>query len=206
MLGFFLNIIPSGVYDTSKAPKIGDDEDLIARIKKGDTEAFEMLVKRHKDRAYHTALGMLGNPEDAKDLTQEAWVRTYRSMHRFREGSPFYPWFHSILSNLCKNALRHRDVVDGIIAGSSGDEWMGELPGDVLRPETLVEDRERKAAVWRAIQKLSPQHREVILLHFEELSYAEAAGRLGIPEGTLMSRLYYARKKLAGRLKGVFDE
>jgi len=209
MLGFLLNNIGNEVNSrtaTGKPKKIPDDVDLISRIKHNDTSAFGELVERHKKRAYFTAVGMVGDRELAHDLTQDAWVAAFRAMSRFTEGRPFYPWFHRILSNLCKNALRHREIENRVVPSRIEDEYFPEPAGQVIAPESLVEDRERKQYVWAAIESLSVEHREiVVLVHFDERSYQEVAELLDIPIGTVMSRLYYARRKLAECLGGILD-
>ncbi|HHS50710.1 MAG TPA: sigma-70 family RNA polymerase sigma factor [candidate division Zixibacteria bacterium] len=201
MLNFLLNIFALGVNSISERPKpkeISDDSDLIPKIKKGDVSAFQMLVDRHKRRAYYTALGMIGDSDAALDLTQDAWVAAFRSIDSFRDGEPFYPWYHRILVNHCKNFLRHRKVVDRVIAGSIDEERFSDLEGTVFAPESLLEERETKELIWSAIESLPPEQREVIVLtHFEEHSYEEIAELTGVPKGTVMSRLFYARKKIA---------
>lgn len=212
MFVFLLNKFSGEVNDkkaVGKPKMIPDDADLIARIKRNDLKAFDELVDRHKKRAFYTALGMVGDKELAHDITQDAWVAAYKAMPRFIEGKPFYPWFHRILTNLCKNALRHRSVENRVMPSRIEDENMPQLEGTVLEPESLVMHREIKGAVWSAIQKLSPDHREiVVLVHFESRSYKEVSELLDIPIGTVMSRLYYARSKLAEMLREVlgYDE
>lgn len=209
MFAFFSNIIPFSVNNNSarKKPKeISDDADLITRIKCGDRKAFDELVDRHKKRAFFTAIGLVGERELAYDLTQDAWVCVFRAMPRFEEGKPFYPWFHRILTNLCKNALRHNSVENRVISGSIDDEDMPQIEENIFAPESLVEQREAKMAVWSAIKRLQPEHRElIVLVHFESRSYQEASELLDLPIGTVMSRLYYARKKLAGMLSEFSD-
>jgi len=209
MFAFFSNIIPFSVNSNSapRKPKdISDDADLIMRIKNGDSKAFDELVDRHKRRAFFTAMGLVGDKELAYDLSQDAWVATFKAMPRFKEGRPFYPWFHRILTNLCKNALRHRSVENRVMPSRIEDENMPQIEGEVLNPQSFLENGEAKSAVWRAIQKLSPDHRElVVLVHFEYRSYAEVAQLLDVPVGTVMSRLFYARKKLAKMLEGFID-
>lgn len=202
-----MNIIGLCAYNKSKRDLIGNDNDLIEKIKNGDKRAFDLLVDRHKKRAYFTALGLLGESELAYDISQDAWIAAYNAMDRFELGKPFYPWFHTILRNLCKNALRHRDVVNRVVPTHMEDNPEKQYEGSVLAPESLVEQREIKEYLWKAIECLPLEHREiVILLHFQNLSYAEISETLKIPIGTVMSRLYYARKKLAGLLEGVLDD
>ncbi|RKZ30966.1 hypothetical protein DRQ36_03630 [bacterium] len=209
MFPLLLNIFSCEGYNKPERPerkKIPDDNDLVARIKKGDISAFKELVERHRKRAFFTALGMVGDPELAHDLTQDAWVAAFSAMPGFKLGKPFYPWFYRILMNLCKNALRHREVENRVVPFNLDDDSMPEIPGDVLEPDSMVEDRETKAAIWWAIEQLPPEQREVIILaHFENRSYIEIAEIVGIPKGTVMSRLYYARRKLAQLLDEVLS-
>jgi len=209
MFVFLSNIIPFNVNSKSAARKpkdISDDADLITRVKNGDSKAFDELMDRHKRRAFHTAIGLVGEQELAYDLTQDAWVAAFKAMPRFKEGRPFYPWFHRILTNLCKNALRHRSVENRVMPSRIEDENMPQIAEEVLNPESFLENGEVKNAIWQAIQSLSPDHRElVVLVHFEYRSYAEVAQLLDVPVGTVMSRLFYARKKLATMLEGFID-
>lgn len=204
MLYFLSNIPRETVNNKTKSKlKISDDGDLMPSVVKGDYSAFEKLVERHKKRAFFAALGMVGDAETAHDLSQDAWVAAFRAIGSFRLGSPFYPWFYRILMNLCKNSLRRRSIEGKIFAGSADDDDAPEYAGNVLAPECLVEERELKEAVWKAIEALPPEQKEAIILaHFENLSYVKIAELLGVPIGTVMSRLYYARKKLASLMEG----
>ena len=175
------------------------DQELIARCQRGDRGAFEPLFRRYRDRAYGFALGLVGSPEDALDLTQEAFVRAFQALKRFQPGAPFEPWFFRILRNLCLNALRRRKTWQMVPW-----ETVGELRGS--GPESAsadIEEKELKEAMWLAISELSSEHREIILLKdFQDLSYKEIADVLDVPIGTVMSRLYYARQALRVKLDG----
>ena len=150
--------------------------------KAGSAEAFERIVKLTMRRAYATAVGLLGNAEDASDISQEAFMAAYRARGRFDPAKPFYPWFYRILRNRCLNFIEKRrrraEISMDVIA---------ERPGDAPSPEARLLRKERSERIWRALFSLSPDHREIIVLRsFQELSYREIAETLGISEGTVM--------------------
>jgi len=158
---------------------------------------FELIVRKYMKDAYLIALGLVGNREDALDLSQEAFVRAYRNMKRFNPNWGFFPWFYQILKNLCINHLRRRRAERG--------RWLEQLEaheptrarGDCFAPDAVAERNETKDRVWAAIGKLDDRHREVIILrHFQHLSYEQIAQALFCNKGTVTSRLYYAHKKL----------
>jgi RNA polymerase sigma-70 factor (ECF subfamily) len=176
------------------------DIELAHRAKRGDVGSFGELVERYKERAYMMALGIVRNHEDAMDLSQEAFVKAWKSLRSFRDGSEFYPWFYAILRNTCLNALRsrrRRGEVSLDAAREAGYDAVDPSPD----PASQLEREEARRAVLEELQSLSPAHREILLLrHFEELSYREMARVLDCPVGTVMSRLYAARRALAARL------
>lgn len=164
--------------------------------KKGDKGAFEKIVRATMKRAYAVALGLVGNADDAQDLSQEAFIAVHRARKRFDIDRPFFPWFYRVLRNRCLNYLKRRagrreislDVLEERVGRGSTDE-------ELLRGERIE-------MVWKALFTLSPEHREILTLrNFEELSYSEISGVLGLPEGTVMSRLYYARQALLEALR-----
>jgi RNA polymerase sigma-70 factor (ECF subfamily) len=170
--------------------------DTLLAWKKGDTAAFDKIVRATMRRAYAVALGIVGNAEDAWDLSQEAYMAAHRARKSFDADRPFFPWFYRVLRNRCLNYVKKRarrmeislDVLEERAGGGSADE--------------LLLRKERIEAVWKAIQALSPEHREIIVLrNFQELSYEEISDILCIPEGTVMSRLYYARRALLEALE-----
>ena len=179
-----------------------NDHDLARKAKHGDVQAFGLLVEEYKERAYMIALGFVGNPEDAMDLSQEAFVKAFRSMRTFKEDMGFYPWFYAILRNTCFSFLRRRKVRKESSLDAARDAGF-DVPDPAPGPDTSFEDRETRAIVLRELRKLDPAHREILLLrHYEGLKYREIAGILGCPIGTVMSRLYAARRALGARLRG----
>jgi RNA polymerase sigma-70 factor (ECF subfamily) len=175
-----------------------------AMARTGDRRAFGQLVERYMRRAYASALGLVGSPADALDLSQEAFVRAYRSMSRFRAGAAFYPWYYKILRNLCFNHLRDRARRARILREAAAG---GERPGTTgfaPSPEALAQRSELCEAVWEAMGTLKKEHREILVLReFEGRTYKEIADAVGCPVGTVMSRLFAARKQLKAALDGI---
>lgn len=166
------------------------------RCRRGSAEAFEVLVNRYMKDAYFIALGLVGNREDALDLSQEAFIRAYRNIKHVRPDRRFFPWFYQILKNLCVSHLRKRRHRQ---AGSLDAEDCPEVAArdDCFCPDVVAGRNEMKDRVWRAIGKLDDKHREVIILrHFQNMSYDQIAEALHCNKGTVTSRLYYARKRL----------
>jgi RNA polymerase sigma-70 factor (ECF subfamily) len=160
-------------------------------------EEFEPIVRKYMKDAYFIALGLVGNREDALDLSQEAFVRAYRNMKRFNPKWGFFPWFYQILKNLCINHLRKRSAERGRSLEQLEAPQPTSARGDCFAPDAVAERNETKDRVWAAIGKLDDKHREVIILrHFQHLSYEQIAQTLFCNKGTVMSRLYYAHKKL----------
>ncbi len=177
-----------------------DDAEAVSLTIAGDKEAFAVIVARYTERAYRMALYILGSKQDAMDLSQDAFIRAYRNLKRFDVSRPFFPWFATILRNLCYNFLRRRKRKQ---AYNIEDFQIAEPSAPSSEPSSGIAV-ETKVALNKALSKLSPQDREIIgKFYFEQLSYAEIATELDIPIGTVMSRLYYARRHLKDRmLKG----
>ncbi|HMX62184.1 MAG TPA: sigma-70 family RNA polymerase sigma factor [Candidatus Sumerlaeota bacterium] len=183
-----------------------EERRLLARAQRGDRHAFGELVEAYKERAFAGALSLTQNYDDARDLSQDAFVKAFKAIKRFQLGRPFYPWYYRILRNLCLTHLeRHgpkRRVSLELLVEVEHVQF--EAPtGDV------VEDiqRQQMAAHLRvAIEKLKPEFKEIIAMkHFEEMSYEEIAQALKIPIGTVMSRLFHARKALGELMREHVD-
>jgi len=173
-------------------------EEIIAmrRCRRGSSGAFEVFVNRYMKDAYFIALGLVGNREDAMDLSQEAFIRAYRNIKHLKPDRRFFPWFYQILKNLCISHLRKRRYRQ---TSSLDGENCPEVAAttDYFSPEVVAGRNELKDKVWQAIGKLDDKHREVIILrHFQNMSYQQIAEALYCNKGTVTSRLYYARKKL----------
>lgn len=160
-------------------------------------DEFEAIVRRYMKDAYFIAIGLVGNREDALDLSQEAFVRAYRNMNRFNPKWGFFPWFYQILKNLCINHLRRQRAERGRFIEQAKAHEAPSGRGDCFAPDVVAERNETKDRVWAAIGRLDDKHREIIILrHFQHLSYKQIAQTLFCNKGTVMSRLYYAHKKL----------
>ncbi|KPL00977.1 MAG: hypothetical protein AMJ91_02185 [candidate division Zixibacteria bacterium SM23_73_3] len=182
------------------------DQQLIVQLKKGKMKAFQKLVEKYKKPAFFIALGLVGNRDDAYDLSQEAFIRVYANMRKLNPKLKFFSWFYTILSNLCKNHLRKMAVRKNYIKSSMANTEMKHLKQRALSPDVLVEKNEIALRLWEEIKKLPFEFKEIILLkHFQGFSYKEISEMLNIPMGSVMSRLYYARKKLKDNLKDVFN-
>jgi len=173
----------------------------------GSKQDFEAFVRQHMKGAYLTALGLVGNREDALELSQEAFFRAYQHYDQLNVKGKFFPWFYQILRNLCFSHLRKRRVRrahESLNADDGGPRTedpeecrRGQEWGDHFDPEMVAERNESKDRLWQAIGRLDEKHREVIILrHFQNLSYDEMATRLFCNRGTVTSRLFYARQQL----------
>ena len=176
---------------------------ILVRCRKGSRTAFGAVVDRYMKDAYFIALGFVGNREDALDLSQEAFFRAYRNINRLGPGRKFFPWFYQILKNLCFSHLRKRKVRQTYsLEQLNGRDNIENSACDDFAPEVVAQRNETKDLVWKAISRLDEKHREVIILrHFQNLSYEQIAQAIYSNKGTVMSRLYYARK----RLKEILD-
>lgn len=176
---------------------------LMTDARSGRAEAFEALFEKVRGNAFHAARSLVGSYEDAQDLTQEAFVKAYKARDSYDPAQPFLPWFHRILRNTCFSFLRKRGRLrersihqTGNATDGDNDTW-DIVDVKVPAPSDGIEAKERNAAFAGALDNLSARDREIIVLrHYQELSYKEIALALSIPEGTVMSRLFHARKRL----------
>jgi RNA polymerase sigma-70 factor (ECF subfamily) len=147
--------------------------------------------------AYFIALGLVGNRDDALELSQEAFILAYRNIKQLKPDRKFFPWFYQILRNVCFSHLRKiRNRRTHSLEKIEEQMPVAEVD-DSFTPDVVAERNESKDQVWKAIGKLNKKHREVIILrHFQNLSYEQMAQNLFCSRGTVMSRLYYARKRL----------
>ena len=173
--------------------KIIEDPGLSISLK----EEFEVLVKKNMRRAYFSALGLLGSHDAAMDITQEAFIRAYRNFKNYNREKKFFTWYYRILKNLCLNFIRDRkrkNETEYIEYKEDGHSQS--------KPGEAIENKELTEKLQEAINELGFDDREVIILkEFEDYTYKEIAEILNIPVGSVMSRLFYARKKLAEKLK-----
>ncbi len=176
---------------------------LMVAAKSGDGGAFDELVRVLRGRAYRVAHSLVGSHDDAMDLCQEAFLKTYRARATFRDGEAFLPWFHRILRNTCFSFLRkNRRLARRSLSAPDEDEGDWQIEGWEPVPSKGAENNELAAAFRDGFAQLSSRDREILALrHFQELAYREIAETLGVPEGTVMSRLFHARRRLRERLQ-----
>jgi RNA polymerase sigma-70 factor (ECF subfamily) len=161
------------------------ERELLQLVQKGDKEAYGVIVKKYMHSAYYVALGFVHNQQDALDVSQDAFIKAFRKIKMFDTRMPFFPWFYRLLRNLCIDQLKRKNRTRAIPLEDI----------HILAEEK--EDRELKETLWKGIEKLPFEQREIVILrYFQQLSYAEIAELVGKPLGTVMSSLFYAKKKL----------
>jgi RNA polymerase sigma-70 factor (ECF subfamily) len=183
-----------------------DDKCLIDACRAGRTEAFGVLVSRYQDRLYPTVLRLAGCAEDAQDLMQDAFLQAFRKLGRFHGESSFYTWVYRIAVNLAlsghrrrRAAGRRRDRVPGAALATVSDPRADD-------PSAPLERAERDRLVQAALSALAPDHRAVVVMkEFDGLRYDEIGAILGVPVGTVRSRLHRARCELRTRLHALMD-
>ena len=186
------------------------DTELVAAARNGDAQAYEELVYRHRDKIYARAFSMVRNEEQALDLSQEAWIKAWQRLHQFHGDASFATWITRITINLTLDYLRkakrqRAESVEALEESSGGVERL--LPVVNPNPTARLERVELRAKIDQAMETLSEGHRTVLILHeFEELPYKEIAERVGCSIGTVMSRLFYARRRMAAAMKELLRE
>ncbi len=191
--------------DGESAKNGNGDEELVNRARKGDADAFKVLFERYHRRAYSLALGVVRNPDDALDVVQDAFIKAHRYLDRFKGTSSFYTWLYRIVMNLSIDHLRkhkrnrHVDWTDAV-----GSDEGNTIAGASLLPSILGQNPGKSAArkelreqISRALEQLSENHRAVLIMReIDGLSYEEMAQSMGCSKGTIMSRLFHARKNM----------
>lgn len=160
---------------------------ILEAVQRGNKEAYGMIVKKYMQPAYYIALGFVHNQQDALDVSQDAFIKAFRKIRMFDTRKPFFPWFYRLMRNLCIDHLKRK-------------RHLREIPlEDVQILSSEKEDKELKKTLWRGVEELPFEQREVVILrYFRQLSYAEIAELIGKPQGTVMSSLFYAKKRLKG--------
>jgi len=168
-----------------KKERVRSEREILELVKKGNREAYQEIVSRYMKTAYYIALGLVHNHQDALDISQEAFIRAFRRIKSFNAERRFFPWFYQLMKNLCIDHLKRTSR-------------MKEVPLDGIQVlDEKKEDEEMKRVLWKGIEELAFEQREVIILrYFRQLSYQEISEIVGKPIGTVMSSLYYAKKRL----------
>ncbi len=200
--------VPTEAPDAAAGP---DDLELVARSQAGDTSAFNELVTRYRTRAFSMIYNMVRNEQDAWDLAQDGFVKAWKNIGRYRGQSSFYTWLYRILMNVTIDSLRKKQIA----SGTEFDAQIGlrniapgatTAPKPEMQPAERIADGEIRARIDDAIAKLSPEHRAAIVMReLDGLEYSEIAEQMGCSIGTVMSRLFYARKKLQAMLQDVYE-
>lgn len=185
--------------------RLEEDEMLVRRAQRGQREAFDVLVERYKGRLYGVVYHMLGNHEDANDMVQDSFLNAYRNLTRFKNESSFYTWIYRVAVNrtinfMRRNRRRTEYSLDDFDAAIQTDPEFVEMMSHATpsREMGLIELQEQLNA---ALQKLSDTHRAVVVMHdIQGMSHADIAQAMKCSEGTVRSRLFYARQQLQGLL------
>lgn len=186
--------------------------ELVQQAQGGDTAAFDELVSRFRTRVYGMIYNMVHSEQDAWDLAQDSFLKAWKSIARFRGQSSFYTWIYRIVMNVTIDWLRKKQVkgsaaeFDDTIQAKEIDPASRTAPHPGALPHERMQHEEVRARIEAAIAQLSPEHRAVILMkEIDGMQYHEIAESLGCSIGTVMSRLFYARKKLQNLLRDVYE-
>ena len=161
-------------------------------LKYRDPRGFEFLVEKYRKEAFYHAMIFLGNREDAIDACQESFTRAFLGITKLSYLDHFYPWFYRILKNCCLNMIRRKKTSDQY---KHQVKISTDIKSDSHNPSALFDRKEDRKRIWHALHELSPEFREILVMkYFQDKRYDEISKILSIPRGTVMSRLYYARK------------
>lgn len=173
---------------------------IIQQVQTGDVNAFELLLREYEKNVYNLALRMVKNPDDAADMTQEAFIKAYNSLSSFRGDSKFSVWLYRIVSNVCLDYLRsvsRHPSVSLSVENDEGEETELDIPDESQSPEELLERKLTLESVRRGLDALPEDYRQILLLReIQGLSYDEISDILSLELGTVKSRIFRARKKL----------
>ena len=180
------------------------DARLLERSRQGDVHAFETLFRKYQSYVYNVSLGMLGNGEDAADVTQETFVRIHRGLRSFRGDASFSTWLYRIAVNLCITELRRRTRSKYQYLDDLQHEEDGTLQEDAgPSPDEAIQLAEERRVVQQILRTLPPDYRAIMVLrHFQQLAYEEIAEVLGISLSQVKTRLFRARKMFKDRFEG----
>ncbi|HFE63037.1 RNA polymerase subunit sigma-24 [candidate division KSB1 bacterium 4484_188] len=190
---------------TSK--RVVTDEQLIARFQQGDVQAFDILVRRYKDQLLNYIFRFVGNRSDAEDIVQETFLRVYKNKHYYKEIAKFSTWVYTIAGNLAKTELRRRKRHKIFsVSNFVNEDRDFDIPDTDHSPERKVDGTLKEDIIQKAIDKLPPKFKEVIILRdVQGFAYEEISQILSIPLGTVKSRVNRGRLKLQEDLKFLFE-
>lgn len=181
-----------------------EEHEIVRRAQGGDQDAFRELVERYQRKVYSICYGMLKNPEDSMDVSQEVFVKVFRYLEKFNFESSFYTWLYRITVNLCIDHIRKHAKIravefDDRLSRDGGGDVAGEehiMPSTLgVNPDKVYARRELREKMLEALESLPEKHRTILILReVEGLSYEELSDVLNISKGTVMSRLFHARK------------
>ena len=181
-----------------------EEAEVIKRVVEGDVNAFELLMTAYEKNVYNLAFRMCQNPEDAADMTQEAFIKAFNSLHSFRGDSKFSVWLYRIVSNVCLDFLRkqkRRPAMSLSMEDDDGETAELQIPDESSSPQKLLEQKLSREAVNRGLKELPEDQKQILILReLQGLSYDEISQALGIESGTVKSRIFRARKKLCAFL------
>lgn len=188
------------------------EAEVIERARRGDQRAFRTLVEKYQRRVFALALGILKNPDEARDVSQEAFLKAHRHLSTFQGSASFYTWIYRITVNLCIDLRRkagrdHAEFDERLAPRDVGGPAASVSPQRLsFDPQRALHNAELRKRMMAALQELSEMHRTVLLLReVEGLSYKEIAEIMSCPEGTVMSRLFHARQKMQELLRDFVD-
>lgn len=188
-----------------------EDAQCVSRCQNGDAAAFGELITKYRSKVYATIYNLVRNEQDAWDLAQETFLKAWRNIARFRGQSSFFTWLYRIATNVTIDSLRRKQIESGVEFDDTlgiGDIEAGAAtaPRTEPLPHQHLQNHEIQARIDAALKQLSAEHRTVIVLReVEGLRYEEIAEATGCSVGTVMSRIFYARKKLQSLLRDVYE-
>ncbi|MBZ4687245.1 MAG: polymerase sigma-70 factor, subfamily [Clostridia bacterium] len=189
-----------------------DEKKLLAKVKKGDLESFNILVEKYQKHVYNIAYRFMGSREDASDAAQEAFLKAYRSISKFRNDASFKTWLYHITANVCRDELRKRKntsviSLDVPIMGDDGQEIDRQLKSGNPSPEEQFEVKENQSFVQEVINSLPEDYRIILILReLQGLSYEEITEALNCSMGTVKSRLSRARKLFKDKIINIREQ
>ena len=193
-------VMEKQTHHAMKEQLLWDDQRIILETRNGNRDSFGIIVDRYRSQALRIAASIVGDIELARDLTQDAFIKAYRSLGTFDLNAPFTPWFYQILRNVCLDNIRKRTRFSKMLDRfKKRVDTHGDLMAEIQRDDLAM-------MVRTTIQSLKPKDREILeLKHYAGLNYDEISAALKIPKGTVMSRLYYARLALKEKLTQKMD-